>query len=474
MSFLGNVMQGISNIQKQQTRTDKKIDLLLQQQPELRRKGRIEKDDPLEVPKTLFRSGRSISALQLATDNDLVVAEGSDTLFCQVCHPNFSPSESTSNKVKGIFRYSLADGRTFSEKEALPSTFKSLRTVVKSHFTGQFHAKQVMKAKVMKELTAGHFAANTKVANRVMDAGYYVLKKSLAHATFEDLVVMQRRHGLNVGGLNNSVGFIPKLRIQLSSVMNVMLRNFFAGQPCVSLCADKVTVAKRTMDLTAIISLVPEAQKEEMFQAFVIGAPVVKNHTGDGLASELQDTLRKFGIEHTDQLAAICMDGQYHHQKVPEKLLQQMVQSSQSFGTTPCVVTLWDGSHLLNLAEHDARSQRNCKWVNETIEIITSVSKLHNIGKGLEALLDRGSARGEKILRPKLWSGTRFAPYASRTLKVFITNLPTVIDLMEEELQNGSKDATKDRELAKTLQVVKGKILKCTETHAGTRAGPEA
>ena len=466
---LKNVLNCVSDIQKQQTRTEKKIDRLLQQYSALQRpKETVGKDDPSDVSRTLFRSGRSISALQLASDNDLVVAEGADVLFCQVCNPKFVPSQHTVEKVKGIFRYPLDDGLTFGEKETLPPTFKSLRTIVKRHFTGQYHAKQVMKAQLTKKLVAGHFSANTSVAKRIIDVGYYVLKKTHAHATFEDLVVMQRRHGLDIGGLNNSVGFIPKLRIQLSSVMDAMMRDFFSRQPCVSLCADKVTVSRRTMDLTAIIAIVPEADEDNMVQAFVIGAPVVKDHTGDGLAGELQSTLEKFGIRHTDQLAAICMDGQYHHQKVPEKLLQRMVHSSERLGTTPCVATLWDGSHLLNLAEHDARSQGDCKWVKETLEIITYVTKLHNIGKGLEELLDRGDELGEKILHPKLWSGTRFAPYASRTLKVFMNNLPTVIDLMEEEVENGTKDTGKERELAETLQVVKGRLSTYAGMHTST------
>ena len=134
------------------------------------------------------------------------------------------------------------------------------------------------------------------------------------------MVVMQRRYGIGVGSrdrylfvvlvvivfcsrfpvgraiepyksyLNNSVGFIPKLRIQISSVLNAKLTNYFSRQPCVALCADKVTVAKRTMDITAIIALVPEAPKQEMVQAFVIGAPVVKDHSGDG---ELKNTRGK-------------------------------------------------------------------------------------------------------------------------------------------------------------------------------------
>ena len=163
------------------------------------------------------------------------------------------------------------------------------------------------------------------------------------------------------------------------------------------------------------------------------------------------------------------MDGQYHHQKVPEKLLQRMVLSNERFSTSPCVATLWDGSHLLNLAEHDARSQRDCEWVNETIEIVTSVTKLHSIGKGLETLLGRGSLLGEKVLYPKLWSGTRFAPYASRTLKVFITNLPTVVDLMEDEV--GHESLQKDQELARTLKIIKGKsdwiiMLPATRKHS--------
>ena len=63
------------------------------------------------------------------------------------------------------------------------------------------------------------------------------------------------------------------------------------------MCADKVTVAKRTMYLTAIVA-VPEAPKEGMIQAFVVGAPVVRDHSGDGLAKKLHDTLLKFGVEY--------------------------------------------------------------------------------------------------------------------------------------------------------------------------------
>ena len=55
-----------------------------------------------------------------------------------------------------------------------------------------------------------------------------------------------------------------------------------------------------------------------------MGAPVVRKHDGDAEASELQKMIEAVGIRHTDQLSAICADGQLHHNGVADKLLKKV------------------------------------------------------------------------------------------------------------------------------------------------------
>ena len=46
--------------------------------------------------------------------------------------------------------------------------------------------------------------------------------------------------------------------------------------PCVALVADKVTVDKRTIDITGIITLLSDAPHDCMVQSYVVGAPIVR------------------------------------------------------------------------------------------------------------------------------------------------------------------------------------------------------
>ena len=79
--------------------------------------------------------------------------------------------------------------------------------------------------------------------------------------------------------------------------------------------ADKVTVNGKTMDITAVTTVVPEAPPGKMLQTFVIGAPVEANCSGSEHARRLQTTVRILGTTHIEQLAVIAADGQVHHNR---------------------------------------------------------------------------------------------------------------------------------------------------------------
>ena len=92
--------------------------------------------------------------------------------------------------------------------------------------------------------------------------------------------------------------------------------------PCVSWIADKVTVNGRTLDITGLITLVPEAPASDLIQSVVIGAPVVREHDGTSLADEWK-TAKTVGITDVQKLADICNDGHYHRLSVTTQLPQE-------------------------------------------------------------------------------------------------------------------------------------------------------
>ncbi|KAF0311054.1 hypothetical protein FJT64_018091 [Amphibalanus amphitrite] len=200
---------------------------------------------------------------------------------------------------------------------------------------------------------------------------------------------------------------------------------------------DKVTINRRTVDVVAILTVVPEAPASSMLQSYVVAAPVVKLHDGASLAKEIQEALATIGVTKTEQLAAIAADGQYHRLGVPEKLLSSMRAEGQERSGPACVAAIWDSAHLMNLAEADARKEH--LWVQETIKVITEISKRFTYGKGLEELMDTGKQMGIRTKRPKLWSGTRFAPHAATVLGAFLHNWEPMKAVLRERLQTETR-----------------------------------
>ena len=88
------------------------------------------------------------------------------------------------------------------------------------------------------------------------------LKKSLASDQLEDLVTLQYRNGAEMGSINHSRRLIMECRDVLHDVIMEKLRRHIASQPCMALLADKVTVARRTLDITAVMTIAPGALSE--------------------------------------------------------------------------------------------------------------------------------------------------------------------------------------------------------------------
>ena len=57
------------------------------------------------------------------------------------------------------------------------------------------------------------------------------------------------------------------------------------------------------------------------------------------------------------------------------------------------------------------------------------------MGKGLEELLNAGKRTGVTVLRPKMWSETRFSPHAANVIRVFMHNMKTMVAVLNDRIE---------------------------------------
>ena len=63
------------------------------------------------------------------------------------------------------------------------------------------------------------------------------------------------------------------------------------------------------------------------------------------------------------------------------------------------------------------------------------------------------------MLRPRLWSETRFAPYAADVLRTFATNVSTMIHAFQQQIKNETRRNVIS-ELLEELKLLKSKFVR--------------
>ena len=108
---------------------------------------------------------------------------------------------------------------------------------------------------------------------------------------------------------------------------------------------------------------------------------------------------------------------------------------------------------------------KRLSWVHETVGSITRLSKRLSLGAGLQRLLDTGSDIGCRVLRPRLWSVTRFAPYAADVLRTFSTNVPAMTHALQQQIESETRRSVSG-ELLDELKLLKRKLNRTVSTPA--------
>jgi len=120
-----------------------------------------------------------------------------------------------------------------------------------------------------------------------------------------------------------------------------------------------------------------------------------------------------------------CADGGMLHTGY-NKELNKLVTSNEAAHSF--YSHAWDPSHLIELAEKDAKSSKykSNKWVKEREDTITDVHKDVGYGKSLEEARDAAKELESKLQTPHGFSNTRWATYAHGVYKSFENNYSTL------------------------------------------------
>ena len=411
----------------------------------------------------LLHHARGVSEVKKAAQNHVISLPDSNLVYCVICRPGFDASNDVSKAAKaGLVKYDFSTGTSFPKPAVMPPAFSRLKESVREHLMSKTH-RRCLEAKAREtEKEAKAASLQSSVAHRVIGTAYLVLKHSLPQAMFEQMVLMQHVHGHNMGDIGHSSMQMNRFRREFCLELLALLTRHIAKTGCVAVMADKVTVKHRTIDITAVTAVVPEAPSDHLIQSFVVGAPVVKHHDGTSLANGWVKTLAAVGVKSPKQIAAISTDGQYHALSVPSKFLEQLKKTQEDYrekSMSPCVPKLWDGAHLLALAEDSAKEEEKCEWVWSVINSITRMTLRHKTGKGRELL--RKAQKKLKIKKrcPRLWSTTRFAPHAAAVLNTFIYNVPAYLTCLQAEFRTTKAKQEVVEVLRKDLQLLRGEVM---------------
>ena len=111
-----------------------------------------------------------------------------------------------------------------------------------------------------------------------------------------------------------------------------------------------------------------------------LGQPIVKDHSGDGVADSIVGELIKYGVDPS-QVEGGSYDGQYFHLNVPRHLSDKLNLS----GTFTCT---WDPLHKIGVKETHIRADKEFFFLVALTSTCQEIYKKFNWGKNYQALVE--------------------------------------------------------------------------------------
>ena len=217
-----------------------------------------------------------------------------------------------------------------------------------------------------------------------------------------------------------------------------------------------MTPNKTTGQITGAVIPVPENSLSQNFLFPVILAlPTVQDHSAEGLTLNVKEIFNSYGLAD-DMLEGIGVDGEYIKKGVKTKLLELLDIDDRTDDEKDLWITaVREPAHQLELTTKDVRKSESFEWLEHQITVISDITDLLNIGKGLEQSKEAAVEVGERFYKLKALSYTRFYAYFESAIRNFEKRTETTIAALRK------REASKDEKVKETAV----KLLKelCTK-----------
>ena len=240
-------------------------------------------------------------------------------LKCDLCSPN--PRKGGS--MPGLFNYEK-DGL---DKGMERKKFKCLKSHLKAHFANKKHVDNIEIKNKMEDDERKFQSRCHKVGLRIARLCYDGYKSGASVRAFENDVMKAVLNDTDLGDLNHSKNFPDKFRSYVAAEVKKRTAGFLDQRlrqtgflPPINVQADKGTTVHSTRQFTTVSTITPGS--ESLISVIYLGQPIVKNHTGEGIANSIIEELENYGIKGS-QVEGGSYDGQYFHLNVPDHLVKK-------------------------------------------------------------------------------------------------------------------------------------------------------
>ena len=362
--------------------------------------------------------------------------------FCEICfgdtHPNFE------NLSPGLFIFDTTVDNKYPTRN-----FRNLKINIKKHLTeNKFHKEKQEILKNKTKLFENLKSRQEKVGLNIFRIRYNAIKQGKSLQTFESDITQAHLNGVDVGDINHSHKFTAGLdkaiyetmKDDLQKNMNTVLDATNNKRPA-GIVFDKMTPNKRTGQIHGLIIPVPENPLgSNLVEALMLDVPVVRHHDVESLAVYAKDVFTNSGCED-EQFEGMGVDGEYIKKGVKRKFIEMIeIENMNTEEKDLWLTARWEPAHQLELTTKDTRKLDAFVWLETMIENLNEITKLLNIGKGLEQSYEAAEELDETFYKLRPLSDTRFVAYFERSISNFEKRLDITIEALRKRTESKDKD----------------------------------
>ena len=224
----------------------------------------------------------------------------------------------------------------------LTPEFRNLKKHVKGHIMTGPHIEQWNLWERKEEEKKKELAKNEAAGMRLARTAYNGYLKGWSYTDFEEQVCLAVQNGMPMGDFHNSKRFPAKFMQYVYDEVHLLCEDFITKRtpetgfhPPVNVCVDKATSNHKSFQFTtAVVAL---ANSEHLLANIFLGAPIVRDHTAQGLTNLICEELENNKIQ-ASQVQGLSVDGQYIHWHV-DHILKEMLKLGSTFKAS------WDALH---------------------------------------------------------------------------------------------------------------------------------